>query len=521
MELNEPKVVAFIDLGTNSARLLVVKLNSNHSYTILTQQKEVVRLGEGEFADNLLTVEAIERTVVVISRLAEIARAFSADDFIAVATSATRDARNRDVLISRIKGEAGIEMNIISGPEEARLIWLGVSSGVDIGEKSALFIDIGGGSTEVIVGDQTRTFLLRSLKLGAIRLTNMFMPDFCGQIPDSTIQRIRRHIRSRASHTIRHVKGYPIQQVFGSSGTISTLELIAASMKGQSDPHRPGLITRAELSVVVRHLSSLSLKDRRAVPGLNPDRADIIVAGAIILESLLDLAGVSEIQVSSRSLRDGLLVDYLSRIPGFPHAEPMSVRETSIRQLGRSCHIDESHAGHVEYLARSLFDTARISGYHALSDEDREILSHAAYLHDVGQFIAFSGHHQHSFYLIIHAPLLGFHEYEILMIALVARYHRKKMPRQKDSGYTCLDPEDRVIIQLLALFLRMAENLDRSHDGRIMSASLSPGNRGETILTIGCRSDCTLEQWAIIGDVRAFERTFKKKLTVAVSPQIR
>ncbi len=521
MELNGPKVVAFIDLGTNSARLLVVKLNPNHSFTILTQQKEVVRLGEGEFADNLLTAEAIERTVVVISRLAEIARAFCAEDIVAVATSATRDARNRDVLISRIRVEAGIELNVISGPEEARLIWLGVSSGVDIGEDVSLFIDIGGGSTEMIVGDQTHAFLLRSLKLGAIRMTNLFMSGLIGPIPDETLQKVRRHIRSRASHTIRHVKGHRIQQAFGSSGTISSLELVASSMKGLPAPHRQGIITSVELSEVIRHLCSLSLKDRRAVPGLNPDRADIIVAGALVLESLLDLSGVFDIQVSSRSLRDGLLVDYLSRIPGFPHAESMPVRDTSIRQLGRSCHIDESHARHVESLALSLFDTARTSGHHALSDDAREILSHAAYLHDAGQFISFSGHHQHSFYVIIHAPLLGFHEYEILMIALVTRYHRKKMPRQKDPGYTTLDPEDRVIVLLLAQFLRMAENLDRSHDGRVISASLSPGGHHETILTLECSSDCTLERWAIMEDARSFERTFKKRLTIEVSRQVR
>lgn len=517
--MNDPGYVAFIDLGTNSARLLVVRLNPNHSFSILTQQKEVVRLGEGEYADNLLTPGAIERTVMVISRLAEIARTFNTTDIVAVATSATRDARNREELLSRIRSEAGVEVNVISGPEEARLIWLGVSSGVVLGDQNALFIDIGGGSTEIIIGNQTHPSFLRSLKLGAIRTTNTFIPpDLTGPVPDAVVHAIRLHIRDRATHIIRYVKRHFVTRAFGSSGTISSIEAVVASLKDLPSPHRQGIITLDELSIVVRYLCSLSLKERRNVSGLNPDRADIIVAGALILESLLEKAGISEIEVSSRSLRDGLLVDYLSRIPGFPHAEMMPVRDTSIRQLGRSCHIDESHAGKVELLALSLFDSAKKSRLHDLSENSREILSYAAYLHDVGQFISFSGHHQHSFYVITHASLLGFHEYEILKIALVTRYHRKKMPRQKDPGYRLLDPEDKRVVQILALFLRMAENLDRSHDGRVISISLSPSGRRKITLTLRCRSDCTLEQWAILGDSQSFERTLKKGLLIEVCP---
>ena len=252
---------------------------------------------------------------------------------------------------------------------------------------------------------------------------------------------------------------------------------------------------------------------------MNPDRADIIVAGSLILESLLDLSGIPMIQVSSRSLRDGMLVDYLSRIPGFPHADHLPVRDTSIRQLGRGCQIDESHAGHVTSLALSLFDSARRTCLHNLPDSARDILSYAAYLHDTGQFISFSGHHQHSYYLIMHAQLLGFDEYEILKIALVARYHRKKMPRQKDPGFVLLGVEDKQLVTVLALFLRMAENLDRSHDARIFAASLTASGRRTAVLSLRSRSDCTLEHWAILGDLKSFEQTFKKKLRVDIASE--
>jgi len=519
MEPNEHTVVAFIDLGTNSARLLVIRLNPNRSYSVLTQQKEVVRLGEGEFADNMLTPDAIDRTVTVLSRFAEVARSLGASDIVAVATSATRDAQNRDTLITSIREEADFELNVISGPEEARLIWLGVSSGVKIGKTKSLFIDIGGGSTEIIVGDQYEASLLRSLKLGAIRTTNTFVPpDLNGPFPPLVIQAIQKHIRSRASHTIRHVFGKKIQQAFGSSGTITTLEAIAAGMSNSAVSHRVGIITRDELSAVITHLCSLPLKERRCVQGLNPDRADIIVAGALILDSLLEQAGIPEIHVSSRSLRDGLLVDYLSRIPGFPYADQEPIRSASIRHLGRVCHINEPHANHVRDLALSLFDSARQAGLHNLPDSSRELLSYAAILHDTGQFISFPGHQQHSFYVITHAPLLGFNEHEILIIALITRYHRKKMPRRKDPSYGPLTNDDKMMVQILAVFLRMAENLDRSHDGRVISARLLATERRKITLKLEYNSDCSLEQWAILGDIRSFERTMKRGLKIEVLP---
>ncbi len=519
MEPNKHNVIAFIDLGTNSARLLIIRLNPNCSYSVLTQQKEVVRLGEGGFAENILTPDAINRTVIVLSRFAEVARSFGATEIVAVATSATRDARNRDALITRIREEAGFELNVISGPEEARLIWLGVSSGVKIGKTKSLFIDIGGGSTEIIVGDQFEAFLLRSLKLGAIRTTNTYIPpDMTDPIPLQTVLVIQKHIRSRALHTIRNVKSKKVQQAFGSSGTISTLEAIAAGMNNSAAPHREGVITRTELSEVITHLCSLPLKERRNVQGLNPDRADIIIAGALILNSLLEQTGISEIQVSSRSLRDGLLVDYLSRIPGFPFAEQEPIRMASIKHLGRVCHINEPHANHVRDLALSLFDSAREAGLHNLPNTDRELLSYAAILHDIGQFISFPAHQQHSLYVITHATLLGFNEHEILIIALVTRYHRKKMPRGKDQLYGHLNDDDKMMVQILSVFLRMAENLDRSHDGRVTHAQLLATERRKITLALECNSDCSLEQWAILGDIRSFERTMKKGLKIEVLP---
>ena len=521
MEIKQPRIIGCIDLGTNSVRLLVVLLKPNGSYFILTQQKEIIRLGEGEFSDNSLTPESIGRATGVIIRLIELAKSRGAEDFIAVATSATRDASNGEDLCNQIEQKSGVKIHIISGTEEARLIWLGVSSGFDLHEEKALFIDIGGGSTEVIIGDQYETYLLRSLKLGAIRTSELFfLPIYELVISGKLIAEIRRYIENQIVHVAKSIISYNISRAFGSSGTIITLESVAASYKPISETHKIGLLTRDEVEKIIRYLAGITLKERRSVPGLNPDRADIIIAGAIILHEIMKAGNLKAIEVTSRSLRDGLLLDYLSRFPGFLYGEPVSVRERSVRHLGRHCLIDENHAKHVTYLALQLYDSGISAGIFEESDEAREFLYFAAWLHDTGQFISFSNHHQHSFYLITGVPLPGFHQQEVLLIGLITRYHRKKTPRSHDVPYCELTREEKKLVKHLSLLLRIAEHLDRSHDKRITSVSLVKSeleNPKEIILDICCKSDYSLEIWAIEPDKEIFFRTTGFLLRIRVN----
>jgi len=520
MDKTEPVIIGCLDLGTNSVRLLVVLLKPNGSYFILTQQKEVIRLGEGEFTDNRITREAISRATRVIVSLIELAKSRGADDIIAVATSATRDASNGEELCTHIEHMTGVKIRIISGTEEARLIWLGVSSGYDLRENKALFIDIGGGSTEIIVGDQNEPFLLRSLKLGAIRTSaGFFPPSFEGTIPDRMITDIQKYVENQIVYVAKSILSHKISRVFGSSGTIIALESVAAACKPLISSHKQGLLMRDELSHVIRFLSGLTLKERRSVAGLNPERADIIIAGAIILHEILKATDINYIEVSSRSLRDGLLLDYLSRIPGYlSHHIP--VRENSLISLGRSCHIDEDHSRHITYLALKLYDTGVLSGLFDKSDEARDLLYCAARLHDVGQFISFSNHHQHSFYLITQVPLSGFNQHEVLLIGLITRYHRKRTPRSRDLPFSELTREDKKLVKQLSLLLRIAEHLDRSHDRRITDVSLSckkGKNKKEVILDISCQTDCSLEIWAAEVDKEIFYRTIGLPLIIRVN----
>lgn len=514
MQLKNPRIVGFIDLGTNSVRLLVVRLNINGTYTLITQQKEVIRLGEGEHIENRLTQDAIDRATGIIIKLIELAKSRGTKEFVAVATSAAREASNGEELCNDIEKQTGVRINIISGEEEARLIWLGVSSGIDLRDEKALFIDIGGGSTEIIVGNQYEPLFLRSLKLGAIRSTGTFISfEKDGRITQVSLTKLKRHIDHEIVHITRQLKGSDVSRAYGSSGTILSLEMIAGSYKPLVNRHTPGFLTTNELEIIISYLSGLPLEVRKQVQGLNPERADIIIAGAVILHEILKSSGLKGITTSSRSLRDGLLVDYISRIPNFPHTEYVSVRERSIRDLGRTCHVDEEHAHHIVHLCQQMYFSAKKIGLISYSDEIEELFLNAAYLHDTGQFISFSNHHQHSYYLITEMPLLGFNKHEILIMALIARYHRKKEPRNRDITFQDLNRAEKRIIRVLSLFLRFAENLDRRHDQRITGVKFRRKKSGVT-LTLSSNTDCSLELWAALSEKDLFFSIFRIPLQI-------
>src|SRR5258707_10672923 len=316
-------------------------------------------------------------------------RSRGAAQVLTVATSATREAENRAAFLRHLRRVAGVDVRVISGKEEARLIYLGVSSGANIGGRQTLFIDVGGGSTEVIIGDQQQYRFLDSLKLGAIRLSNMFFRDGASQpVSPTRYARIQRYVRTRSVRTLERLRQLTIEQAIGSSGTAMNLAEIAMRKEHKRGLVKGDVLTRAQLRDVVTLLCSLPLEERRKVPGINPDRADIIIAGAAILETLmqeLDLAGIG---ISERGLREGLPIDYLSRADNAHEFEQTSFRERSVLELGRRCGFDEPHARQVCRIAWELFDSAREAGLHSYGERERELLEHACLLHDIGAFVS-------------------------------------------------------------------------------------------------------------------------------------
>lgn len=511
----ERKLVAFLDIGTNSVRMLLARIEPDHSFAIISQQKEVVRLGEGEFRDHQLQPQAMRRAVLVCQHFVQMARANGADEIVAVATSASREATNQASFLRKLNREAHLDVRVISGKEEARLIYLGVVSGLNLGERRALFIDIGGGSTEVIIGTQSQHDFLDSMKLGAIRLTSRFFkPEDTGPVSPRLYQRIKQYVRTTAVRTLQQLKLWRTDLAVGSSGTICNLAEIAVRMIHKRPWKRDDSLTLADLKVIIPKLCACSLEERAKLPGINPERADIIIAGAAIIETILEELNVTELRVSERGLREGLPIDYLSRMEHLPTLELRSFREKSVFQLGRACGFDEAHARNVVRLSQQLFDDAFQLGLHELGEWERDLLEYAALLHDIGSFLSYSAHREHSYYFIRNADLLGFDQTEIAIVAATALFHGKSLPQIKNPEFAELDKRSRKIVRCLCVFLRMAESLDRSHAGAVTHVRLLRTTTDVLRLEVTATSPCQLELWGVKRHESAFEQIFKRKLNV-------
>jgi exopolyphosphatase/guanosine-5'-triphosphate,3'-diphosphate pyrophosphatase len=509
------RVVSFIDIGTNSVRLLVVRLNPNHSYNILTQQKQQVRLGEGEFEEDEILPEAIERLVMVCKKLTALAGTFNTDEFVAVATSAMREATNQYAILHRLRLESQLDVRVISGQEEARLIYLGVSSGIPLGDRQALFIDIGGGSTEIAIGGERNYHYLESFKLGAIRLSNLYLSgNVTGPVSQDQYKKVQHHVKDTIIHSIQKIRKQKPDLGIGSSGTIINLAEIAHKTLHQNGNSGESVLLYKDLCKVIDRLCSLPLDERKKIPGMNPDRADIIIPGAAILDLFMKELSLDSITVTGRGLQDGLLVDYLSRIDAFPLLGELSPRQRSVLQLGRSCGINEVHARTVTSLVLELFDSAKEQKLHAFGEWERSLLEYATFLHDIGSFISYTNHHAHSYYIIKNSELLGFDEKEITFMANIARFHRKKTPRKKDPEILDLDSRERVALKILSTFIRLGESLDRSHTALIQHVRFSHIDKESAHLEVVARGDCQLEIWGVEAERRAFEKIFGKKLVL-------
>jgi exopolyphosphatase / guanosine-5'-triphosphate,3'-diphosphate pyrophosphatase len=512
------RVVSFIDMGTNSIRLLVVRLNPNHSYTILTRQKQQVRLGEGEFEDEEITPTAMERAAIVAKRFTDLAKTFNSEEFVAVATSAAREASNQAELLHLLRQEAQIDIRVISGREEARLIYLGVASGTHLPTTPAFFIDIGGGSTEVAIGDAKDYQHLDSFKLGAIRLSNFYSnPEDTGPVAPEQFRKIRQHIRSVIFRSLEKLRKLHPVSAIGSSGSIVNLAEIAQKvLHTHGDSPDPSILSYKDLKKVIDLLCSLPLEQRRKVPGINPERADIIIAGAAILEVFMKELSLDTITITGRGLQDGLLVDYLSRMDNFPLLGELSSRQRSVIQLGRSCGINEAHARTVTSLVLEMFDSAREQKLHIFNDLDRELLEYATFLHDIGSFISYTNHHAHSYYIIKNSELLGFDQKEVSFMATLAKFHRKKTPKKKDLDISELDPRERDALRVLSIFIRLGESLDRSHAALIQHVRFAGADKETVHLEVVARGDCQMEIWGIESERRTFEKVFGKHLVFDV-----
>lgn len=508
--------LAAIDVGTNSVHLLVARPTRHHRFEVLASEKEVVRLGSGSTDMKELAPEAMDRGIRALTRFRQLAATWDAD-VVAVATSAVREAANAAAFLERARAEAGVEVDVISGPEEARLIHLGVLQALPVFDRQLVLFDIGGGSTEVLVGLGESVLVARSLKLGAIRLTERFFPG--GLVEPGAVDACREHVRAHLNPVVREVRHHGFEVAVGSSGTIGAIASMALAARGEPPARSLSNVTfsREELAAVVDAVARAATPDERAeVPGLDAKRADIVVGGAVLLEQLFHELDVEELVVSDFALREGVILDAIHKREGPSRDHLHDLRRRSVVHLAHRLDPEPEHAEHTTALALQLFDAT--ADRHRLPEGARELLEAAGLLHNVGLSISHDAHHKHSYYVIRNSEwLAGFTQHEVELIAQVARYHRKSAPKAKHVEHAALTGEDQRLVATLAGLLRVAIGLDRTHARVVRSLRCEDARDGlHLVLDVAPGADPSLERYVAEERKSLLEATLGTPVSIVV-----
>ncbi len=524
---NKDHILAAIDMGTNSLHLVVVKINPRlPAFTIIDRDKETVRLGDCGTKGNLKP-EVMDRAIATLERFQKIAKSANAEQTITVATSAVREAPNGKEFLNRIADELNFYVNLISGQEEARRIYLGVLSAMEFNNQPHIIIDIGGGSTELILGDSDTPRTLSSTKVGAVRLTKEFVTtDPISKSQFAYLQAYTRGLLERPTEELlANIKKGETARLVGTAGTIEALATIHAYEKLGNIPTPLGgyQFSFAELEELVNKLRKLSISERLELPGMSEKRAEIILAGALVLKEAMSLLEMESITVCERSLREGVIVDWMLNhgLIDDRLRFQSSIRQRNTLKIAQKYQVNLEYSERVASWALYLFDQTQ-GVLHEWGYDERELLWSAGILHNCGVYVSHSDHHKHSYYLIRNGELLGYSEIEIEVIANLARYHRKSLPKKKHEHYQNLPKKYQQVVSELSALLRLAIALDRRQKGAIANITCWL-NKNQKEFHIWLRpadpeDDCALELWSLEYKKEAFEEEFDLKLIVKLEP---
>jgi exopolyphosphatase/guanosine-5'-triphosphate,3'-diphosphate pyrophosphatase len=508
--------LAAIDIGTNSIHMIVVRVREDLSFEVVDREKSMVRLGAGGLDGKALTTEATTGALRALTTFKRIADSHKVDTILAAATSATREAPNGGEFLARIESQTGIRPRVIAGQEEARLIHMAATYGVNVGASRAVVIDIGGGSVELTLGDAAGLRLARSVKLGVIRLTQGYVKS--DPLSGRDERRLIKHVRQNVDGICRQMVAAGFDRVIGTSGTILSLGTVATAVARGTVPTelRNLRVPAKHIRRLRRQIVETDEKERLALPGLDPRRADLTVAGAVLLDTILQRLGADDLTLCDLALREGLVLDYIRRHQKeIVHIEQIpDVRRRSVLELAERCNYYADHARHIVQLSLALFDQTR--AIHGLTDHEREWLEYSALMHDIGSHISFGRHHRHSYYLITNGDLRGFQPEEIEIMALVARYHRRSTPKAEHEEYSRLSSGRRRTVRTLAAILRVAENLDRSHS-QVISGLAVRARKANVKLELTAAGDAELEMWATARHVAPFEEVVGRPVRLVLS----
>jgi exopolyphosphatase/guanosine-5'-triphosphate,3'-diphosphate pyrophosphatase len=516
--------LAAIDIGSNSIHMMIVETDGRGGHRTLDREREMVRLGRSALGPSgRLSERAVRQGLDALLRMTTLARLRGVERFVAVATSAVREAANGEEFLEQVRARAGLDVRLLSGEEEARLIWRAVREAVDLSRGTHAIVDIGGGSTEWIVASDDRIVEARSLPLGSLRCAHLLpsdppTPGELGRLG----RRIARELRALADPGSvgrggARGAGRAIGRLVATSGTANCCADLHAWFEGRNG-RGPGAGLRElrwrDLDRVVARLRPLSRRQIAALPPVGEGRAASLLPGALLLAAVARHAGVERLTVSDRALREGLVLEELGA-PA-PEAARGDVRRRQVLSLlERTGGAMAAHGDKAAELAGRLFDAT--GALHDLGGREREWLEHAARLHDIGHSIHYRGHHKHSQYLIETAALDGFDEREIEVIAQVARYHRGSRPRLDHPAFAALRPWQRRAVVRLAALLRVADALDRTHAGRVEDVRIEIRRR-RVRLEVVSASDVGIEIETVRERRALFEETFGRRLELRQAP---
>ncbi len=505
--------LAVIDIGTNSIHMVLAEILPDASFKVLDRFKDMTRLGNGVFATRRLSDEAMSRGLEILKTLVTLARNKGFERIVAVATSAVREAQNGGDFVTLIMEQTGLTVRVISGTEEARLIFLGVKHSIALPDGPTLVVDIGGGSVELIAGNREGLIHGKSLKLGAIRLAEQFLPKTPPS--ESMMHALNDAVLTHLRAALGSFKMKRFHSLVATSGMAGNLgEVVHLRQTGRPLPqHNLATVPLKDIRWLETELARSSVKARLAIPGLDPKRVDTLLPTAVILRRLLELSGLGEITLCDKAIREGVIYDFIAR-----HREGLKaendipdVRRRNVIGFARRCQAPEVHSQHVADLALSLFDQTKRE--HRLGQQERTWLEYAAILHDVGYLINPRQHHKHTYYLIKHSDLGGLAAEEIDVVANIARYHRRALPSLKHEAFDGMTPRLQRVVKILASLLRLADGLDRTHFSLVRAVHIKFGKH--IAIEVHVTGDAEMELWAAKSRVDLFEQVFHRRVLLS------
>jgi len=511
-------LIAAIDVGTNSFHLIISSVNNREMMKVHASEKEVVRLGSSMKDMKLIKQDALQRGLDAMIKFNELAKTCNAT-VRAVATSAVREAKNRQEFVDAVYDKTGINIQVVSGAEEGRLIYIGATHALPIMNQRALIIDIGGGSTETIIGFENKVEFVSSAKLGAIRMTRRFFDK--SEVTIDDINDCRQFIRGEWSPILKKIIETGFETVAGTSGTIQNLAAMTLIRINGSAPDflNAVSISRKDILDTINTIASKkTTEERLLIPGMDPKRADIILGGALILEQAIIGLNIQKIVISTFALREGIIFDSYEQDQQNKSQKHLgSLRNESVLSVAREYNVNLDHAEHIRKIALNMFD--ELQPLHKLGYLEREYLEAASILHDVGYMISYERHHKHSYYIITHCNMPGFTNDEREIIAHIARYHRKSNPKKKHYDFNKLSSSKKHAIWVLGGIMRIAEGIDRRQLRNVKDINTSFSKDRISIELIPSRKDESpdIELWGADRRKSMLEEILKKKIKFQIN----